>query len=427
MGVVYRARDRVLDRTVAVKVLPAELAANPTLVERFEREARAAAKLSDPHIVAVFDTGRDPSARYIVMELVAGVSLAELLHGGGALPVSRAVEIAAQIADALAAAHAAGIIHRDVKPGNVMIDRTGAAKVLDFGIARARSDDPLTRTTVVLGSAPYISPEVALGGVADERSDIYSLGCVLYEMLAGRPPFTGELPAAVMHQQASAAPIPPRDLAPATPPGLDALVMQMLAKRPEDRPPHAGPLVPLLRDSLRAPVLSSGTSAAHASAPALEDARSAAAPAAKATAGPAASTPPAPPRRVPRGTWIAAVLAAVAALAGVALALVGSPGPGSSTSSSVAGSRTSTPAIATSSPSITSTSTARSASTATTSTQSTKTTSTQSTTTSSPTKGTFPVGTATASAPGTPTSKTAPATSSVPQSTAPAGATSTGP
>ena len=249
MGVVYRAHDRVLERTVAVKVLQAELAETRTLVERFEREARAAAKLSDPNVVPVFDTGRDPSDRYIVMEHVTGVSLAELLRERGALPVSRAIEIAAQIASALAAAHAAGIVHRDVKPGNVMIDRAGAAKVLDFGIARARADDALTRATVVLGSAPYMSPEVALGATADERSDIYSLGCVLYEMLTGRPPFIGDLPAAVMNQQVSATPVPPRELVPTLPPALDALVVEMLAKRPEDRPQQAAALAQALRDT----------------------------------------------------------------------------------------------------------------------------------------------------------------------------------
>ena len=190
MGVVYRAHDAVLDRIVAVKVLPAEYASDVTLVERFTREARAAARLADPNIVAVFDTGTDGEVRYIVMELVPGLSLAQLLRERGALAVPEAVEIAAQVATALSAAHAAGIIHRDIKPANVMMQPSGDVKVLDFVIAHARADEALTRTTAVLGSAPYMPPEMAEGQPADERSDIYSLGCVLYEMLTGRPPFS---------------------------------------------------------------------------------------------------------------------------------------------------------------------------------------------------------------------------------------------
>ncbi len=253
MGVVHRARDRILDRTVAVKVLPALFAENPTLVERFEREARAAARLSHPNIVSVYDSGRDGTERYFVMEYVPGKSLAELLRERGRLEVGRAVEIATQIAHALAAAHAAGIVHRDIKPGNVMVLPTGEAKVLDFGIARATADVALTNTAMVLGSAPYIAPEVALGRAADHRSDIYSLGCVLYEMLTGRPPFIGDLPAVVMTQHTNAEPQPPRELAPEIPLGLDALVLQMLAKNPADRPQQAAELPSLLRSSLAPP------------------------------------------------------------------------------------------------------------------------------------------------------------------------------
>jgi eukaryotic-like serine/threonine-protein kinase len=250
MGVVYRAHDTVLDRVVAVKVLPAEYASDLTLVERFTREARAAARLADPNIVAVFDTGIDGDVRYIVMELVLGVSLAQLLHERGALAVPEAVDIAAQVAAALAAAHAAGIVHRDIKPANIMVQPSGAVKVLDFGIAQARTDEALTRTTAVLGSAPYMAPEMAAGQPADERSDIYSLGCVLYEMLTGRPPFLAEVPAAVMHQHISAAPQPVRQLQPRVPPALDALLARMLAKRPADRPQQAAQLAGALRDSL---------------------------------------------------------------------------------------------------------------------------------------------------------------------------------
>ena len=250
MGVVYRAHDAVLDRVVAVKVLPAEFASDVTLVERFTREARAAARLADPNIVAVFDTGTDGEVRYIVMELVPGVSLAQLLRERGALAVTEAVDIAAQVAAALAAAHAAGIVHRDIKPANIMVQPSGEVKVLDFGIAQARTDEALTRTTAILGSAPYMAPEMAAGRPADERSDIYSLGCVLYEMLTGRPPFVAEVPAAVMQQHISAAPQPARALQPRVPGGLDVLLMRMLAKRPADRPQQAAQLARALRASV---------------------------------------------------------------------------------------------------------------------------------------------------------------------------------
>ena len=250
MGVVYRAADRVLDRTVAVKVLAGERAEEPTFVTRFEREARAAAALSHPNIVAVYDSGRDGQARFIVMECVSGTNLAQLVRRCGPLPAEQAVNIARQVAGALAAAHRAGIIHRDIKPANVMVDEAGTVKVLDFGIARATGSTTLTQAAI-LGSAPYIAPEVTRGQRADERSDIYSLGCVLYETLTGQPPFTGELPAAIMHQHNTATPRAPRQLNRSVPAGLDALVMHMLAKRPGDRPQRAAQLTEALPASLR--------------------------------------------------------------------------------------------------------------------------------------------------------------------------------
>jgi serine/threonine-protein kinase len=250
MGVVYRAHDDVLGRVVAIKVLPADRAEDPVFVARFEREARAAAALNHPNIVAVFDSGRDPETRFIVMEYVPGASLAQLLRQRGRLPAGEAVEIAVQIASALSAAHRAGIIHRDIKPGNVMVDERSKVKVLDFGIARAVAATSLTNAAMVLGSASYMAPEVTLGETADERSDIYSLGCVLYEMLSGRPPFTGELSAAIMHQHNAARPRPLRTLDPTTPAALDALVLQMLAKERNERPRRAEQLVDLLPASL---------------------------------------------------------------------------------------------------------------------------------------------------------------------------------
>ena len=247
MGVVFRGRDRVLERVVAVKVLAAERAEDETFVARFEREARAAAALSHPNIAAVFDTGRDDMTRFNVMEWVAGLSLAERVRRDGRLPPAQASGIAAAIADALEAAHSVGIIHRDIKPANVMVGDRDAVKVLDLGIARAASDVSLTQTAMMLGSAPYVAPEVAHGRRADERSDIYSLGCLLYELLTGRPPFTGELPAAVVHQHISAVPRPPRELNPGVPAALDALVLQLLAKSPRARPQSARQVAQALR------------------------------------------------------------------------------------------------------------------------------------------------------------------------------------
>src|SRR5438309_8873029 len=189
MGVVYRAEDRVLGRVVAVKVLPAVLAEEqPTHVARFEREARAAASLTNAHVVSVFDTGIDDGTRFIAMEYVRGVSLAETMREEAPLGPPRAARIGEQIADALAAAHAAGLVHRDIKPGNVMLAADGSVKVLDFGIARGADHTTLTQEQSVLGSAAYMAPEQARGERADERSDIYSLGCLLYAMLTGRPP-----------------------------------------------------------------------------------------------------------------------------------------------------------------------------------------------------------------------------------------------
>jgi hypothetical protein len=237
MGTVYRATDLVLERTVAVKVLPAALAEEDSRhVARFEREARAAASLAHPSVVAIYDSGEDEATRFIVMECVAGRSLSEVLRDEAPLAPARAARIAARAADALVAAHAAGIVHRDVKPGNVMIQADDAVKVLDFGLARSLGGSALTQTAAVLGTAHYMAPEQALGHRADERSDIYSLGCLLYALLTGRPPFTGEAPAAILHQHVNSDPRPPSALNRGVSRELEEIVMQMLAKSPGARP-----------------------------------------------------------------------------------------------------------------------------------------------------------------------------------------------
>jgi serine/threonine protein kinase len=240
MGTVYRASDLVLRRPVAVKLLPGPLAdQDPTSVARFEREARAAAALNNPAVVAVYDTGADETTRFIVMELISGDSLEAILRDDGPLDPDRAAGIASRVADALAAAHAAGIVHRDIKPANVMVAEDGSVKVLDFGIARAMDATTVTQNASVLGTAAYMAPERALGKPADERSDIYSLGCVLYALLAGHPPFRGDSAAAVLNQHANVAPRPLRGENSRVSPELDAAVMQMLAKSPDDRPQTA--------------------------------------------------------------------------------------------------------------------------------------------------------------------------------------------
>jgi serine/threonine protein kinase len=239
MSTVYCATDLALGRTVAVKVLlPALAQEDPTYVARFQREARAAAALTHPAMVTIFDTGADGESRYIVMELVEGRSVAELLKSGP-LVLGQAIDVGRAVADALAGAHAAGILHRDVKPANVMITPAGAVKVLDFGVARPLAGATITQTASVVGTAAYMPPERVEGAVGDARSDVYSLGCLLYAMLAGAPPFTGESAAVLLHQHLHARPDPPSARRPEVSPALDGLVLEMLAKDPAGRPQTA--------------------------------------------------------------------------------------------------------------------------------------------------------------------------------------------
>jgi len=236
MAMVYRAQDLLLNRAVALKILYPELSADPAFVERFRREAQAAAKLSHPNIVPVFDWGEDEGTYFIVMELVEGRSLAEVLRGGSTLTASRTAQLAAQVAAALNYAHRNAMVHRDVKPGNILITADAQVKVTDFGIAQAMSsEDHLTEDGLVMGTATYFSPEQAEGAAVDGRSDVYALGVVMYEMLVGRPPFVGDTPLEVSTQHVHGVVTPPTQINPSVPRDLEAIVMKSLARNPDAR------------------------------------------------------------------------------------------------------------------------------------------------------------------------------------------------
>ena len=327
MADVYLAEDERLGRLVAVKVLKARLAADDEFVERFRIEAQAAASLNHPSIVAVYDRGRADGASYIAMEYVTGESLKQRLRRDGALPPDEAVTIALAVLAALAAAHARHIVHRDVTSSNVLLDEGGRVKVTDFGIARM-GDSALTRTGAMMGTSSYLSPEQAQGRQADERSDLYSLGVVLYEMLTGRVPFRGESDVAVAMQHVSTAPPNPRSLEPDVPEALAGVVMRALSKNPDDRFQTADEFAAALRKARRpgrsvaddgvkaagavasvgaagaavaagaagAGVLAAAAGAAPAAAPAKTP------PPAPTSVGPPPARPPAPPASVPEPT-----------------------------------------------------------------------------------------------------------------------------
>jgi eukaryotic-like serine/threonine-protein kinase len=241
MAEVYRARDLRLDRIVAIKTLRPDLARDATFQARFRREAQSAASLNQPSIVAVYDTGEDMATGtpipYIVMEYVDGRTVRDLLIEGHRLLPERSLEIISGVLRALEYSHQAGIVHRDIKPGNVMVTRNGDVKVMDFGIARAMNDAQatMTQTAQVIGTAQYLSPEQARGERVDARSDLYSTGCLMYELLTGRPPFTGDSPVAIAYQHVRENPIPPSRLDPDIPPWADAIVLKAMAKAPGDR------------------------------------------------------------------------------------------------------------------------------------------------------------------------------------------------
>jgi beta-lactam-binding protein with PASTA domain/tRNA A-37 threonylcarbamoyl transferase component Bud32 len=324
MAEVYLARDQLLDRPVAVKVLFAEYARDPSFVERFRREAQSAANLNHPNIVAIYDWGQERGTYFIVMEYVRGRSLRDVVQVNGPFSARRTAEIGAEIAGALEFAHRNGVVHRDVKPGNVLITADGDIKVTDFGIARAGTSEALTQTGAVMGTASYFSPEQAQGFAVDGRSDVYSLGVVLYEMVTGTPPFTGESPVAVAYKHVREEPEPPAARTPDLPPDLEQIILTAMAKDPDSRyqtaaelrtdllrfvrgqPPLGGPLTGLVAD---------GTATA------------AVAPTQAAPVAALDGHDPDEHRRKRRGALVAGILGALV-IAGVIIALLASGGGG---------------------------------------------------------------------------------------------------
>jgi len=307
MAEVHIGYDRRLGRTVAIKILRPDLARDPSFLNRFRREAQAAASLNHPAVVAVYDTGEDVVTEptgvvahlpFIVMEYVEGHTVRDILRDGAAVPIEEGVEITAGVLSALEYSHHAGIVHRDIKPANVMLTPTGAVKVMDFGIARALADSAatMTQTQAVIGTAQYLSPEQARGEQVDARSDLYSAGCLLFELLTGRPPFTGDSPVAVAYQHVREIPPSPSSIASDVPEALDRVALKALAKERETRYQTAdefrADLEAVLRGSaVSAPALGA-VGAAVATMPAMTDATQVLAPPATATQ---ALPPAAPP------------------------------------------------------------------------------------------------------------------------------------
>lgn len=248
---VHKATDTLLGRTVAVKILRSQYAADPEFVSRFRQEAHAAASLSHPHVVSIFDVGEDDGTHYIVMEYVDGITLRGLIDHEGRLEPVLAAKLGAQLLDALDHAHQSGIVHRDITPRNIMITRSGRVKVTDFGIARAANAAGITQSRSILGSAPYLSPEQARGGSTSFASDLYSAGIVLYEMVTGAVPFTAESPVAIALMHIEQQPRPPHELVPDIPPGLEQVILTAMHKDEVRRYPRAGAMRQALAEFVR--------------------------------------------------------------------------------------------------------------------------------------------------------------------------------
>ncbi len=354
MAEVHLGYDRRLSRIIAIKLLRSDIAGDPTFQARFRREAQSAAALNHPSIVSVYDSGEEQvttpngavrSVPYIVMEYVEGHTVREFLGEGEAVPIPEAVEIVTGVLDALEYSHRAGIIHRDIKPGNIMLTSTGAVKVMDFGIARAVEDSAatVTQTHAVVGTAQYLSPEQARGEVVDARSDLYSTGCLLYELLTGKPPFTGDSAVAIAYQHVREIPRPPSAVAADVPESLDRVVLKALAKNRDDRYQDASHMRADLLAAARGMSVSA-PSAESWSAPAMAAGSPSPAPA------PAPPAPPAPPMARPIhtppaaaesedhhgssrrwGTWVLLILVLIAAGVGIGMliknATAGHPAP----------------------------------------------------------------------------------------------------
>jgi eukaryotic-like serine/threonine-protein kinase len=322
MGTVWRGVDVVLDRPVAVKTLSEAMGEDAKFVERFRREARAAAGLSHPNVAGVYDYGEDGATPFIVMELLDGETLAGRMARSGRIPPAGAAGIATRVAEALQAAHDAGVVHRDVKPGNVMLTEGGGVKVMDFGIAATAWAVPLTATGTTMGTASYLSPEQASGERATPASDVYALGCVLYEMLTGRAPFPGETPVAVATAHVQSRVVPVRQLAPDVPPSLAAACERALEKDPAARPPSARAFASMLAAGATGARSAAARGSIGSAATGTTQIPTPGAPTTPLRTEGVHPVPPAPAPRRRRTTWIGwAVVALLLALA-LAVALV---------------------------------------------------------------------------------------------------------